>query len=100
MHSCVPRACAAGDCPLQTLFDFTRLHAMQPGESRTVLLSGGAGGTPPACVSATTGHWVVHPGPITVRVGDVVAPASHAMAILGDAPVVVKRNDWAAGLVQ
>ncbi len=75
--------CCAGDCPVQTLFDFTRLHSMAPGESRVALLTGGGSTAPPACVDSATGDWVVQPGQVTVQVGDVVAPATHTLQVRG-----------------
>jgi hypothetical protein len=70
--------------PRQKLFDFERVF-LRPGESATVLLTVNADHL---TVVDDEGRRWLRPASFGVRVGDVVAPATHAFALLGNAVMI------------
>lgn len=100
-------SCGAGnspDCPLKSLFDFTRVKGLQPGASETVSFSL----SPEAlsCVDSLTGSRVLWPGEYSVSIGDVVTPAVQTIRLTAgqrgpssvnwhpEGGVIVATNDW------
>jgi beta-D-xylosidase 4 len=75
--------------PLQELFDFGRLAALAPGETRTVTL------TLPAGIAATVsaaGDRMLLPGLYTVRVGEPGNWASTTLSISGQPTLVTPQQ--------
>lgn len=85
-----PAAPSVASDPLQSLFDFARLPALAPGETRTYLFT-----LPHSALTAldSAGRAWMHPREYTLAFGDTVRPARATLSLVGPATPLPQGGD-------